>query len=78
MSCTSSIEEQTKLINKKLNFQRCFYSIIGIGTTCVIIFLTYDQIRNIKQNNHEFAFYILLVIHSSIEFIFYIKTNLFF
>jgi hypothetical protein len=72
MSCTSFVEETTKLMNKKLNFQRWFYSLIGLMTISVIILLTLGQIRDMKKENQEFAIYLLLLIHSSL-FIFYTK-----
>ena len=61
-----SIEEKSKLTNKKLNFQRCFYSLIGSGIILGIIFLTFGQIRNLTKENHEFALYILVLIYSGI------------
>lgn len=59
-------EEKLKRINKKLNFQRWFYSIIGIITISIIILLTLGQIRDIKNDNNEFAIYILFLIHSGL------------
>jgi hypothetical protein len=66
MNNKSFVEEKSKLINKKFNFQRWFYSIIGILTIFVIILLTFRQIRNMKKENPEFAFCLLLIIQSSL------------
>jgi len=61
MSYKRIIDEQTKLI-----FHRWFYSLVGILTMIPIILLTIGQIRYIKINNNEFAFYILLLFHSGL------------
>jgi hypothetical protein len=61
MSYKQIIDEQTKLI-----FHKWFYSLVGILTMIPIILLTLGQIRNIKIDNHEFAFYILLIFHSGL------------
>jgi hypothetical protein len=62
----SFVEDKSKLINKKLNFQRWFYSIIGLIIISIIILLTFGQIRYIKKYNYEFAIYILFIVHSSL------------
>jgi hypothetical protein len=59
-------KDESKLINKKLTFQRCFYSIIGTVIIFVIILLTFGQIRDMKKDNREFAFYLLILIHSGL------------
>ena len=60
------VEENLKPINKKLNFQRCFCSIIGIISISVIILLTFGQIRDMQKENHEFAVCLLLIIHAGL------------
>lgn len=72
------VENNLKLINKKLNFQRWFYSLIGSIIISMIILLTFQQIRYMKNNNHEFAIYLLFIIHSSLLlFIEYINSLFF-
>jgi len=66
MNCKSFVEEKSKLMNKKLSFQRWFYSIIGLITISGIVLLTLEQIRHMKKENHEFAFCLLLIVHSSL------------
>ncbi|CAF0893652.1 unnamed protein product [Adineta ricciae] len=58
--------EKFQIFNKNFRFQRWFYSFIGISTVFVILFLTYSQIRDMKNDNYDFAFCLLLIIHSSI------------
>ena len=60
------VDEKLKLINKKLNFQRWFYAFIGIINVLAIIFLTLRQAQNIEKQNHEFAFFLLLIEHSGL------------
>ncbi|CAF0835081.1 unnamed protein product [Adineta ricciae] len=58
--------EKFQIFKKNFRYQRWFYSFIGIGTVSVILFLTYGQIRDMKNDNYDFAFCLLLIIHSSI------------
>jgi hypothetical protein len=51
---------------KKFIFQRWLYGLVGILTMIPIILLTFGQIQNIKKDNNEFAFYILLLVHSGL------------
>ncbi|CAF0828666.1 unnamed protein product [Rotaria sordida] len=71
------VEEKFKRINKKLNFQRWFYSIIGIITISVIILLTLEQIRDMKKENNEFTICLLLIIHSVYVLISILSTAIF-
>jgi len=61
MSYKRFIDEQKKLI-----LQRWFYGLVGTLTMIPIILLTLGQIRTIKSNNNEFAFYLLLLVHSGL------------
>ncbi|CAF4036568.1 unnamed protein product [Rotaria sp. Silwood2] len=71
------VEEKFKRINQKLNFQRWFYSIIGIITISVIILLTLEQIREMKKENYEFAICLLLIVHSVFVLISILSTAIF-
>ena len=57
--------EKFQIFNKNFRFQRWFYLFIGIGTVSVILFLTYGQISDMKNDNYDFAFCLLLIVHSS-------------
>ncbi|UJR30482.1 hypothetical protein I4U23_018015 [Adineta vaga] len=57
-------KEKLQILNRNFRFQRWFYSFIGIGIISVILILTYEQIHTMKKENHEFAFCLLLIIHS--------------
>ncbi|CAF4761566.1 unnamed protein product [Rotaria sp. Silwood1] len=70
-------EEKFKRINKKLNFQRWFYSIIGIITISIIILLTLGQIQDMKKENYEFAICLLLIVHSVFVIISILSTAIF-
>ncbi|CAF2938950.1 unnamed protein product [Rotaria sp. Silwood2] len=71
------VEEKFKRINQKLNFQRWFYSIIGIITISVIILLTLEQIREMKKENYEFAICLLLIVYSVFVLISILSTAIF-
>jgi hypothetical protein len=66
MSYKPFVDEQEKLINKKFLFQRWLYALVGILTMIPIILLTFGQIRNLKRENNEFAFYLLLLVQSGL------------
>lgn len=51
---------------KKFVFHRWLYSLVGILTMIPIIFLTIGQIGNIKKDDNEFAFYILILVQSGL------------
>jgi FtsH-binding integral membrane protein len=76
MNCKSFVEEKSKLMNKKLSFQRWFYSIIGLITISGIVLLTLEQIRHMKKENHEFAFCLLLYWISLNCFIHFLYINI--
>jgi hypothetical protein len=58
--------------HKKLIIQRWFYALVGILTMIPIILFTLGQIRSMKRDNNEFAFYLLLLFHSGL---FIIRIN---
>jgi hypothetical protein len=61
MNSKSLVDEKNKMI-----LQRWFYALVGILTMIPIILFTLEQIRNIKKDNNEFAFYLLLLVHSGL------------
>ncbi|CAF3176293.1 unnamed protein product [Rotaria socialis] len=71
------IEEKTKRINKKLNFQRWFYSILGIITISIIVLLTIEQIRDMKKESNELAICLLLIAHSVAVLVSMLSTAIF-
>lgn len=66
MNSKSYADEKLKQINKNFNFQRWFYSTVGFLTIFVIILLTFEQMRIMKKDNHEFAFCLLIVVNSGL------------
>jgi hypothetical protein len=58
--------------HKKLIIQRWFYALVGVLTMIPIILFTLGQIRSMKRDNNEFAFYLLLLFHSGL---FIIRIN---
>lgn len=52
--------------HKRLIIQRWFYAFVGVLTMIPIILFTLGQIRTIKKENDEFAFYLLLLVHSGL------------
>ncbi len=66
MSYKSCVDEQEKLMNKRIIFQRWLYALVGILTMIPIILLTIGQIRNMERYNNEFAICLLLIVHSGL------------
>lgn len=60
------IDEEQIILKKKFNFQRCFYSLVGLGTTIAVILLTVGQIQQMKSNDPELAIALLFIVHSSL------------
>ncbi|CAF1107769.1 unnamed protein product [Adineta steineri] len=77
MSYAYIVDDKKKVMLKKFVFQRWFYASIGILTILPIIFLTLVQIQNMKRDNNEFAFCLLLLVHSGCVIFSMISTALF-
>ena len=50
--------------HRKLVIQRWFYALVGVLTMIPIVLFTLGQIRYMKRENNEFAFYLLILFHS--------------
>ncbi len=66
MSYKSFVDDHENLMNTKLIFQRWFYALVGLLTVLPIILLTLGQIQNMRGENNEFAFCLLLIVHSGL------------
>ncbi len=51
---------------KKVTLQRWSYALVGMVTMIPIILLTLGQMRKMKREYNEFAFYLLLLVHSGL------------
>ena len=64
MSYKLFVDQKETLMRRKLLFQRWFYAFAGVLTMIPVILLTWGEMQNFKQENHDFAFCLLLLVHS--------------